>query len=219
MKDKRFLFGLAVTLAWLFFSSYMILSQDLPTKLNEWGDFFAGFFAPLAFLWLVLGYMQQGDELRHSTEALRLQAKELKSSVEQQSQLVAVSREQVQNEVRALEEERERRKDAARPKFVPQSAGGIRSGNIADHKVRLVNVGSTVTKINIRSSPSLPGMADRFLPLFSRDETIFLNFQNGPDESLVSITYIDADGLPGEVQFTINPGLMSAVIGDVKRVV
>lgn len=59
---------------------------------NEWGDFFAGAFAPLAFLWLVIGYFQQGEELSQNTraleqqeEALKLQVEELRQSVEQQN--------------------------------------------------------------------------------------------------------------------------------------
>lgn len=40
-------------------------------KPNEWGDAFAGFSAGLAFLWLVLGFFQQGQELRHQIEELR----------------------------------------------------------------------------------------------------------------------------------------------------
>lgn len=52
-------------------------------KPNEWGDFFAGFFAPLAFLWLIFGYYQQGQELR-------LQAKEFANFVEEQKKLNAI---------------------------------------------------------------------------------------------------------------------------------
>lgn len=33
-------------------------------RLNEWGDLLAGLFAPLAFLWLVVGYYQQGQEMK-----------------------------------------------------------------------------------------------------------------------------------------------------------
>lgn len=58
---------------------------------NEWGDFFAGASAPLAFLWLVIGYFQQGEELSQNTKALeqqeralQLQVDELRQSVEQQ---------------------------------------------------------------------------------------------------------------------------------------
>ncbi len=44
-------------------------------RLNEWGDLLAGLFAPLAFLWLVVGYYQQGQELK-------AQVAELKNSVD-----------------------------------------------------------------------------------------------------------------------------------------
>ncbi|MDR8330920.1 hypothetical protein FPK73_23830, partial [Acinetobacter baumannii] len=57
----------------------------------ELGDFLAGAFAPLAFLFLILGYKQnnesiriQSEELRASTEALQLQVAEMKESVDQQ---------------------------------------------------------------------------------------------------------------------------------------
>lgn len=55
---------------------------------NEVGDFLAGVFGPLAFLWLVFGYYQQGEELKHSVKALKLQAEELRNSVEQQREMV-----------------------------------------------------------------------------------------------------------------------------------
>ncbi|MFG0353569.1 hypothetical protein ACF8LD_04985 [Pseudomonas sp. zbq_5] len=58
--------------------------------LNELGDFAAGVFAPLAFLWLVLGYRQQGKELRESSDALRAQSEELRRSVELQAKSVSV---------------------------------------------------------------------------------------------------------------------------------
>jgi hypothetical protein len=42
--------------------------------LNEVGDFLAGAFSPLAFLWLVVGYFQQGHELSASVAQLERQA-------------------------------------------------------------------------------------------------------------------------------------------------
>lgn len=44
---------------------------------NEWGDFLAGTMSPIAFMWLVFGYLQQGRELKQNTEALHLQQKAL----------------------------------------------------------------------------------------------------------------------------------------------
>lgn len=91
----------AITFAWLIFIYFKIHNGILPTNLNEFGDFIAGAFAPLAFFWLVRGFYQQGkgleqnskalklqaDEIKKTTDALDLQVKEMRASVEQQSRL------------------------------------------------------------------------------------------------------------------------------------
>lgn len=59
-----------------------------PMPLNEVGDFLAGVFAPLAFLFLYLGYKQQGNELKQNTIALERQATELENSVKEQKRLI-----------------------------------------------------------------------------------------------------------------------------------
>ena len=101
--------GWAATLAWLIFIYRQIGKSAQVETLNEFGDFIAGAFAPLAFLWLVLGYYQQGKELQQNTEALRLQADELKATndtlkvqteelqknVEHQGQLVLINQQEV----------------------------------------------------------------------------------------------------------------------------
>lgn len=53
----------------------------LALPLNSLGDFSAGAFGPVAFLWLVLGYKLQGDELKASSTALEAQVSELKNSI------------------------------------------------------------------------------------------------------------------------------------------
>jgi hypothetical protein len=69
----------------------LIFSKEGGQSANEWGDVFAGLAAPIAFIWLVLGFLQQGEEFRLSSRALTLQVHELKESVEQQKQLVDAS--------------------------------------------------------------------------------------------------------------------------------
>ena len=99
--SNRSFIGAAISIFWLCALAYLAFRDTGAfTKMapNEWGDFFAGCFAPLAFLWLVLGYMQQGEELQLSTKALQLQAKELSNSVEQQRALVEVTRQQLDSE-------------------------------------------------------------------------------------------------------------------------
>ncbi|WP_052483442.1 hypothetical protein [Pseudomonas sp. StFLB209] len=87
------------------------------TEINAVGDFLAGAFAPLAFLWLVIGYFQQGEELRQSRTALELQAEELRHSVEQQQAMVAIAGRQLQAELDGFLYERERRNNEKRPRF------------------------------------------------------------------------------------------------------
>lgn len=67
-------FGLVLTIAYLAFVLPMVVPRldELGTmRLNEIGDFLAGLFGPAAFLWLVLGFLQQSSELRIQSEELR----------------------------------------------------------------------------------------------------------------------------------------------------
>lgn len=149
MNDRRFKTGVAASVAWLGISLLIlwIARSKVPNMgPNEWGDYLAGIFAPLAFLWLVLGYMQQGEELKQNTEALRLQAEELRNSVEQQRQLVEVSRLQVDAERSALEYEREVRDRANRPSFaVAGNGGSFRGDGQCDYSIAVTNIGQLST--------------------------------------------------------------------------
>lgn len=79
-----------VTILYLWLACNLVINFDdfKALELNEKGDFLAGIFSPLAFLWLVYGYLQQGQELKQNTEALRLQAIELGKNVEAQNEIV-----------------------------------------------------------------------------------------------------------------------------------
>lgn len=132
MKSTRTRLGTIISLCWIVAVIYLaVRDTNALAKMspNEWGDFLAGSFAPLAFMWLVLGYLQQGDELRLSTDALRLQAEELKNSVQQQRELVEVSRQQVESEREALAFERRLREDLSAPKFSVLGGGGTFRGD------------------------------------------------------------------------------------------
>lgn len=59
--------------------------QELPGMApNNVGDFLAGASAPLAFLWLVIGYFLQANELKQNSESLMQQAAEMRESVQAQ---------------------------------------------------------------------------------------------------------------------------------------
>jgi hypothetical protein len=84
----RIWFGLTLTAVWL---SLGVLYISLTTgwsrfvylPADELGSFLEGAFAPLAFLWLVIGYFLQKKELEQNTAALRAQAQEIQRSAEQ----------------------------------------------------------------------------------------------------------------------------------------
>jgi hypothetical protein len=223
MKDKRVWIGIGVTIIWLGVAGYMLWAIAPPDELNEWGDFFAGIFAPLAFLWLVLGYLQQGEELRHSTEALRLQAEELRNSVTQQSQLVAVSREQMTLERDALREERERRRDAARPFFVHQVVGPTLTGGDVSHRFQLVNIGNTATNFRLDFNPRVEGLGHNNPLVVARDAHVKVDLRTAREAprvaSIVSIRYTDAEGLPGEARFTMEVHGLELVLGKIERII
>ncbi|WP_348995671.1 hypothetical protein ABFG95_06935 [Achromobacter sp. HNDS-1] len=86
--------------------------------LNEVGDFLAGVAGPLALWWLILGYFQQGQELRMSSEALRNQAKELHRSAEEQSRLVAATQAQVAAHMRMYELQQAATENRFRPNLI-----------------------------------------------------------------------------------------------------
>lgn len=153
MADRRFVFGFVVTAAWLSglgFLAYAQRTQFVSMDPNEWGDFLAGAFAPLAFFWLVIGYLQQGEELRVSSKALQLQADELKNSVEQQRELVEVTRLQVESEREAFAHQQAVHQESLRPNFTAVGSGGAFSGDgKSKYNIALTNSGNTATEVSI----------------------------------------------------------------------
>jgi hypothetical protein len=74
--DWRITFGIVVTLLWIGVGGWYVLSvaratPDGELTLDVIGNFLEGAFAPLAFLWLVIGLFVQQKELAKNSEALR----------------------------------------------------------------------------------------------------------------------------------------------------
>lgn len=85
--DWRIWLGVGVTALYLLLALLYILQQGMGAILampaENLGSFLEGAFAPLAFLWLVIGYFLQRNELKETTNALRAQHEEIKRSTEQ----------------------------------------------------------------------------------------------------------------------------------------
>ncbi len=104
--DWRIWLGLFLTGGWLLLGAAYISTtigwsnfSSLPAA--ELGSFLEGAFAPLAFLWLVIGYFLQQKELEQNTDALLAQAEEIQRSAEQ---AVIQSEKMAQSEVHARQD-------------------------------------------------------------------------------------------------------------------
>lgn len=62
-------------------------------SLNEFGDFLAGVFVPLALIWAIMGFWLQLRQLGQNTEALKLQAEELQNAVKEFGEMADEQRE------------------------------------------------------------------------------------------------------------------------------
>lgn len=103
----RIWFGLGLTASWLLLGAIYISAvvgwgnfSFLPA--DQLGSFLEGAFAPLAFLWLVIGYFLQKKELENNTQALLAQAQEIRRQSEQaiiQSEKLAASEIHARQEV------------------------------------------------------------------------------------------------------------------------
>ncbi|MFG6531981.1 MULTISPECIES: hypothetical protein [unclassified Sulfitobacter] len=115
-------------------------------RLNELGDLLAGAFGPLALFWLVLGFFQQGKELRNSIATLKLQAEELANSVRQQEELVGVTRESLQHEQEMMGLSLKQRKESLQPNLVVDFRATAGRGNIHKYKLAITNTGGSVSR-------------------------------------------------------------------------
>lgn len=113
--------GITITFFWTVSVSgllYIKRHEALLMSLNEWGDFLAGVTAPIAFLWLIIGYMLQRKEMNLNTEALLLskneierQANELAKQTEYQSIQAKLAQQQSSDMIRRRMEERFERRN------------------------------------------------------------------------------------------------------------
>jgi hypothetical protein len=90
--DWRIWLGIIITLLWIGGGGWYVLqvSETAPTQnfsLAAVGSFLEGAFAPLAFLWLVLGLFIQQRELANNTEAVRRTSEQS----EKQTQAIAAT--------------------------------------------------------------------------------------------------------------------------------
>jgi hypothetical protein len=222
MRLDRTKLGAGISYVWIGVVVYLFLrdpSATLKMAPNEWGDFLAGSFAPLAFLWLVLGYLQQGDELRLSTDALRLQAEELRNSVQQQRELVEVSRQQVESAREALVFERRLREDLSQPKFRVEGSGGSFGGDGSScYHITFTNSGHDSTAF--AAYMRLPNGQQRTLlsrPLFGKgaqyNAILEMSARFPTDEAKLLLQFVDGLGRTVQHSYRVRPENESPTAG------
>lgn len=157
--------------AFFLFLLYWKRENVTTLTLNEWGDFFAGAAAPIALFWLVLGYIQQGEELRLNTEALRAQQEELRRQVEETATLALnAERQAAATEQLALASKNEVQRAALKEEAesMPLFRIGAGIGNSGRTELNVRNVGATVKRLSV-TGPSGVKLQIRPTDLFQHD--------------------------------------------------
>jgi hypothetical protein len=203
--------GLAGTIAWTAaIVSFLIWKRQYlgAMTLSEWGDFFSGVVAPVAFLWLILGYIQQGEEVRLNTEALRLQQEELRHQVEETAALVRATERQATASADQLALEKQQLADALRrekarlqPTFHFLSGSG--TGNVWEMKFR--NDGGSATALAVVAAPTGASIRIQpidYLPSNSEGRIVAQNLPKYP--IIITVAYRDAQGDAGEAHLEIH---------------
>lgn len=200
MNKRLGLIGALVSLVYL--AGLCLLTHERWSKLftmdlNAVGDFLAGAFGPLAIVWLVLGFIQQGEELRLNTQALKLQADELRQSVAQQRRLVELNN-----------EEQAARREYAKPKFAVQGTQILRNAERTLVQLDVQNHGATCTDVRVSLVP-LCAWGDLMSEQVVREGDVrqqMLSFESGSTEVgevRMSINYVDAAGVNGSAAFQV----------------
>ena len=158
-KDSKKLSKLGLRATWIYLftlcvgiplAAYFGAIKLEPLTLNTLGDFLAGAIGPLAIFWLVLGFFQQGAELRHSVDALKLQAEELKNSVEQQKAMVGITEKQLELDVEVREEQNLLLRSKELPMLQLQASGNSGGGGSSKgriYTIRVTNIGANAQSI------------------------------------------------------------------------
>lgn len=146
MKKKLitpFRVGVGLTASWLLIGAIEVVRRGglealACMKLNEVGDFFAGLFAPVAFLWLVLGYRQQGDELI--------------ASLEHQKESAEIARKQLDVELQTLARERQQHSLAVTPVLSMWVTREVKGANVYEMEIRVRNTGGDAHSLVVAAS-------------------------------------------------------------------
>lgn len=196
VRTKLVWVGLAGTLIYI---SAVMLGTDLGAtvklqglKLNELGDFFAGIFSPLALFWLILGFFLQGAELQQNSEALKMQARELKSAAEQQQRIASAQGLSLENYANSLV-----------PLIRVEAGGTVFEDGVEYLRLHLENLGEYCESVEACVGSGYPFT---FGALFYLDKVTMLVSLEGEYEPFswdIDVRYVTRYGEPGNQHFLL----------------
>ena len=176
-------------------------------KLNEVGDLSAGVFGPVAFLWLVLGYVQQGRELKVSSDSLVRQASELGRNVQQQIRIVELQERQLESQAEASVRQEMQFRLMVEPNFqLYATSGGFRNG-ACYRDFSLCNIGADSQKLVVSVNSSAPPRVLKKAQVLRRDGETKFTYEFGldgfPCSFNISAKYVNSVGYHGIQSFMI----------------
>jgi hypothetical protein len=160
--------GILATLAWLVLIAWIFrsrLGEITQLQPNEVGDFLAGSLGPLGILWLILGYFQQGIELRENTRALDLQATELRNSTQEQRELLRATRAQVDADRAMVALAREQHAQGLLPRFAFLDIATVTSAAGTELRFELRNLGANASEVRFDAKNLLVQPGSTRLPV------------------------------------------------------
>lgn len=211
--------AIVVTVLWMAGVSVLVwLKWDtfLSMKPNELGDFFAGSVAsPLALIWLVAGYMQQGEDLRLNTEALHLQQKELQEQVKATLQVATHAEQQAAASVAMVEASKAEAREREIEKIweiQPNFQIAITGATINEETVYILKTSRGDARLVTIWSDSYFDHPDE-IDIVTTNKTVHFSFYDlkpGKDRQKfrVSVRYSDVEGYIQEQRFMIKDNVV-----------
>lgn len=137
----------------------------LPSSYNELGDFLAGIFSPVAFFWLVIGYLMQHEELQLNRKSLNQQLKEFSNSVKISEENLALQRQIHEEKI-----ESEKKSNLPILHIMDVKPDQEKEGQLS---ITIKNIGKEITNISFTDNKSV--IAERYdFSVLSRFDEIVL---------------------------------------------
>jgi hypothetical protein len=202
--------GMVLTLAWLAVIVWIFrgrLGEIGQLQPNEVGDFLAGSLGPLGILWLILGFFQQGQELRENTRALDLQATELRNSTQEQRELLRATRAQVEADRAMIALAREQHAQSLLPRFAFLDIATVATDAGTQLHFELRNLGANASEIRFDAKNLLaqPGSTRLLVAMAGLPYACTVTFAPGHPAAgeHLDVAYRDLTGRHGSIRHTL----------------